>query len=80
MNASNLNDDTDTVGDLRKATDHERWLYDRRRKRWEQVCAADGIGACSKELGQIARHRGVLDKHTCLTRGGPPSWMPATSY
>jgi hypothetical protein len=52
------------------------WLWSRRKKLWERACDAGSIGECSRQLGQLARDRGILDRETCLTRGGPPSWTP----
>jgi hypothetical protein len=55
------------------------WLFDRKKKLWQKVCDADSLGACARQLGQLARQRGILDKNTCLTRGGAPSWTPPAS-
>jgi hypothetical protein len=52
------------------------WIWDTRRQRWEKACEADGLSACSKHLGEIARLRGVKDRHTMMTGGGVPSFRP----
>jgi hypothetical protein len=44
---------------------------------WEKVCVAEDLGQCSHRLGQIARQRGILDRHTGLTGGAAPTWCPS---
>jgi hypothetical protein len=48
------------------------WLRRRRGAPWEVVCTADGLGACSRLLGEIGRRRGVKDRDLCLTTGAVP--------
>jgi hypothetical protein len=54
------------------------WLWSRRKKIWQRACDAGNIGDCSRQLGRLASDRGVPDAATCLTRGSPPSWSPAS--
>jgi hypothetical protein len=55
------------------------WVWLSKKKRWERAFDAGNIGDCSRQLGQLARERGVPDAATCLTRGGCPSWTPAAT-
>jgi hypothetical protein len=48
--------------------------------RWRRVCEGDTLDACSRLLGKHARKRGVLDKHSILTGGGPPTVVPLESH
>ena len=53
------------------------WIFDTRRQRWCRVCAVEGLGPCSKRLGQIARLCGVPDRYAAMTTGGAPTFQPA---
>ena len=48
------------------------FIWCTRRQRWEKVCQGDGLGACARKLGEIARVRGVKDRHTAMTTGAVP--------
>jgi hypothetical protein len=52
------------------------WIWDTRRQRWEKACEADGLSACSKRLGEIARIRHVPDRYTMMTSGAVPDYRP----
>jgi hypothetical protein len=54
------------------------WIW--KGKRWQRVCEADTLGACSRLLGDKARQRGIRDKHTILTGGGAPTVVPQESH
>ncbi len=43
---------------------------------WERVCYAPTLGECSSRLGEVAKRRGVPDKLSCMTGGGPPAFTP----
>jgi hypothetical protein len=53
------------------------WIWLSKKKLWQKICDAGSIGECRRELGRLASERGVPDKHSCLTRGGCPSWTPS---
>jgi hypothetical protein len=52
------------------------WLWDKRRRMSERVCLGASLGECSNKLGNIAKERGIPDKHCCLTHGAPPDYKP----
>jgi hypothetical protein len=47
---------------------------------WRRICEGDTLGICSRLLGNRARQLGILDKHTILTGGGPPTVVPLESH
>lgn len=53
------------------------WIWDTRRQRWERVCEAEGLSACSRRLGEIVRIRGTKEKYATMTGGGVPTFGPA---
>ena len=53
------------------------WIFDTRRQRWCRVCAAEGLGQCSRDLGAIVRFRGTKDRYATMTGGAVPSFRPA---
>jgi hypothetical protein len=52
------------------------WIWDTRRQRWERVCEVEGLGACSRCLGEIVKLRGVKDAYSTMTGGGMPAFRP----
>jgi hypothetical protein len=53
------------------------WIWDTRRQRWEKVCEAEGLGACSDRMGEIVKLRGTKHKYATMTGGRPPTFRPA---
>lgn len=53
------------------------WLWNRQRQRWQRVCQAEDMPACSRRLGEILRQRGRKEKYATMTGGGVPSFRPA---
>jgi hypothetical protein len=53
------------------------WIWDTRRQRWDKVCEAEGLGTCSRRLGEIVKLRGTKDKHATMTGGREPTFRPA---
>ena len=43
---------------------------------WERVCSGTSLGECSDRLSEQAKRRGVPAKHSCMTGGGAPRFIP----
>jgi hypothetical protein len=54
------------------------WLW--RCGRWHRVCQAETLAACSRQLGEQARRKGVCDWHTIMTAGIVPTVVPARPH
>jgi hypothetical protein len=56
------------------------WIWSTQRQRWEHVCEAEGLPACSRRLGEIVRTRGTKDKYATMTGGAVPNFRPADKH